>query len=217
MTRPVVGIVGHGYVVARHFGDLAVVGTPQSYIRAVSAAGGRPVVLPGAGALALLDLVDALVLTGGDDIGVNPERDAAEFAITHAAAERKMPLLGVCRGLQVLAVAYGGTLTGDLGMSHVKPDGGHRVITRAGSLTEQLVGTATTVTALHHLAVAHPGPSWRATAWTHDGQIEAAEWAGAREWPALGVQWHPELDDPTGPALFGWLVEEALQRDSLPA
>jgi gamma-glutamyl-gamma-aminobutyrate hydrolase PuuD len=69
---PVVGIVGHGYVVPKFFGDLAVTGTPDKYVERVAAAGGRPVVLPGGAAVGLLDVVDALVLTGGGDDSERP-------------------------------------------------------------------------------------------------------------------------------------------------
>ncbi len=222
MTRPVVGIVGHGYVVPKHFGDLPVVGTPERYVAQLAAAGARPVVLPGAAAIDLLDAVDALVLTGGGDVDprlyggspvaaldVDPARDEAEIALVRAAASTRVPLLGVCRGLQVLVVACGCTLTGDLGMRHILPDTGHAVTTAAGSLLRSLLGDRPHVTSLHHVAVAAPGPSWRPTAWADDGVVEAVEWAGDSAWPALGVQWHPELEGPSGAALFGWLVAEA--------
>ncbi len=219
---PVVGIVGHGYVVARPFGDLAVVGTPATYAEKVIAAGARPVVLPGAAAIDLLDVVDALVLTGGGDVAphlyggapeaaadVDPIRDANEIELVRAAADAKVPLLGVCRGLQVMVVAFGGTLSEDLAMRHVLPHLGHPVTTRAGSLLRSVLGERPDVTALHHQAVAEPGPAWRPTAWTDDGVIEAVEWAGERAWPALGVQWHPELEAATGASLFSWLVQVA--------
>ncbi len=219
---PVVGIVGHGYVVAKHFGDLAVVGTPADYVRQLAAAGARPVLLPGAAAYTMLDVVDALVLTGGGDvdprlyggspdaaIDLDPARDDHELALARAAADAGTPLLGVCRGLQILAVAFGGTLTGNLGLSHVLPKVGHPVTTRPGSLVQSVLGDRPTVTSLHHQAVADPGPSWRATAWADDGVVEAIEWQGNTAWPVLGVQWHPELEGETGAALFGWIVRAA--------
>ena len=148
---PVVGIVGHGYVVSKYFGDLSVTGAPDRYVDRVAAAGGRPVVLPGATAVELLDVVDCLVLTGGGDvdpalyggspevgIDLDPARDAAEITLAHAAARAGVPLLGVCRGMQLLVVAFGGTLTGDLGMIHVLIGGGHPVGTASGSLTRRI-------------------------------------------------------------------------------
>lgn len=223
-AAPVVGIVGHGYVVPKYFGDLAVVGTPVSYVQQLSRAGARPVLLPGATAYDVLDVVDALVLTGGGDldpqlyggsaapaVDVDPTRDEHELALVRAAATARIPLLAVCRGLQVVTVAFGGTLTTDLAMSHVLPEVGHPVTTRPGSLLQSLLGDRPTISSLHHQAVAEPGPSWRATAWADDGVIEAAEWAGDGDWPVLGVQWHPELEGATGATLFGWLVRAAVR------
>jgi len=221
-AAPVVGVVGHGYVVSKFFGDLAVTGTPDKYVERVAAAGGRPVVLPGGAAVGLLDVVDALVLTGGGDvdparyggspevgIDVDPARDDAEIAVVLAAARAGVPLLGVCRGLQVLVTAFGGTLTGDLGMSHVLPGVGHPVDTRPGSLARRVLGERPHVTSVHHQAVAEPGPCWCPTAWADDGVVEAVEWTGPDAWPVLAVQWHPEMEGETGSALFEWLADAA--------
>lgn len=227
-SRPVVGIVGHGYVVTRPFGELAVAGTTQAYVDAVAAVGCRPVVLPSASAAELVDVVDGLVLTGGGDVdpelyGGDPElgvdvdrrRDDHELALVQAAARAGVPVLGVCRGLHLLVVAFGGSLTGVIG--HIRPHDGHDVATAPGSMLCNLVGSRSHTSALHHQALADAGPRWRATAWTDDGTVEAVEWA-AGDWPALAVQWHPELawsgeiDDPTGPAVFGWLTAAATRR-----
>lgn len=224
-TRPVIGIVGHGYTVPKHFGPLPVSGTPQWYVDALVAVGARPVVLPGARAVDLMDVVDGLVLTGGGDVdpslyGGDPDRatdvdrarDDQEVALVRAAADARVPLLGVCRGEQVLAVAFGGRLCG--GLEHVHPAAGHLVETASGSLAGELLGPSVLTSALHQQAVVDTGPSWRPTAWTDDGTVEAIEWA-AGDWDVLGVQWHPELawhadlDDVTGTTLFRWLVEVA--------
>ncbi len=220
---PVIGVVGYGHVVPRDFGNLPVVGAPPTYVDSIRAAGGRAVVLP-TDALDLLDVVDALVLTGGGDLDpvtyggsgsaedVDPGRDQAEIALALAAASAGKPLLGICRGLQVLAVAFGGTLEGDL--DHRLPEHGHDVRTAPGSLVGAVLGPRARTSSLHRQAVLDPGAVWRATAWADDGTIEAIEPA-ASTWPVLGVQWHPELtvhptlDDPTGPALFGWLIDRA--------
>ena len=221
MNAPVIGVVGHGHIVPRFWGELPVVGASTRYVDSVVAAGGRPVVLPGGSAAGLLDLVDGVVLTGGGDVDprtyggdpavardVDPARDRAEIELVHLAMRARIPLLGVCRGMQVLVVALGGHLTGDLGMRHVMPEAGHPVTTTPGSLVAALLGGQPMVTSLHHQAVADPGPHWVPTALAEDGVIEAVE-PRPCDWPVLGVQWHPELDDPTGPALFGWLVAEA--------
>lgn len=223
--RPVVGIVGHHYIVTKYFGDLDVVGTAAPYVDQVRRAGGRPVVLPGGTAVHLFDVVDALVLTGGGDIDphhyggdpgsavdVDETRDRDEIAVVRAASEAGVPVLGACRGMQVLVAAFGGTLTGDLGMSHVLPDVGHPVSTRPGSLIHDLLGPRPEVTSLHHQAAADPGPCWSPSAWADDGVVEAVEWAGCTDWPVLGVQWHPELEDAAGTALFSWLIRYADRR-----
>lgn len=210
------GVVGHGYVVARPFGDLPVAGTPRSYVDVLDAVGARPVLLPGRHAAGLLDLVDAIVLTGGGDLdpalhggdpatahGVDRERDDHELALVEAAARTRTPLLGVCRGAQLLAVAFGGRLVG--GVGHLHPCTGHPVRSREGSLVSRLLGDRFVSSALHQQAVSDAGPCWTPTAWTADGTIEAIEWR-AGDWPVLGVQWHPELGaDDTGAAIFGWL------------
>lgn len=212
VRRPVIGIAGHRQLVPRPFGDLPVHGAAAAYAAAVTACGGRPVVVPPGAGTDLLDVVDGMVLTGGDDLGVDPDRDAEEAALVHAAGAAGVPLLGVCRGLQVLAVALGGRL-GDV-PGHVHPARGHVVTTRPGSVVHGLLGAAVTTSALHQQAVVDPGPDARATAWAMDGTIEAVEPADPAV-PALGVQWHPELfwndgpHDATGPTVFTWLVRFA--------
>ncbi|MGW1345391.1 gamma-glutamyl-gamma-aminobutyrate hydrolase family protein [Kribbella sp. NPDC002412] len=220
MSGPVIGIAGSRYVVPRFWGELPVVGAPTSYANAVLAAGGLPILLVDRCATASLDLVDALILTGGGDVDptwyggdpatardVDRGRDEAEFALVRAAAEAAIPLLGVCRGMQVLSIAFGGTLTPDLGMTHVRLTTGHPVQTQPGSLLNHLLGPTAHVTSLHHQSIADPGSPWTITATANDGTPEAIEWRGPTRWQALGVQWHPELTDPTGPALFGWLTQ----------
>ncbi|MDR7087597.1 putative glutamine amidotransferase [Aeromicrobium panaciterrae] len=192
----------------------------------------RPLLVPGEHAIDLLDVVDALVLTGGGDLdaelsGVIPDethdidraRDNAEISLVLAAAEQGVPILGCCRGLQVLAVAFGGTLrTVD---DHIQPGPGHEVSTQPGSLIADLIGPAATTTALHAQAIDDPSSYWQPTAWS-DGTIEAIEPASS-DWPALGVQWHPELsgvggfNDDTGTALFSWLAGQAALRQWSPA
>lgn len=226
MTGPVVGIAGAGYVVTRFWGELPVRGVPTSYVDAVAAAGGRPVILPPGHALDVLDMVDAVVLAGGGDVdptlygppddramGVDRGRDEREIALVHALRSRSIPLLGVCRGLQVLTVADGGSLIADLGpdLPHVAPDVGHAVETSSGSVLATLLGTALTVSSLHHQAVGRLGSGWLPTCRTPDGRLEGVEWVAPGWWPALGVQWHPELDS-SGEALFGWLVGAAASR-----
>ncbi|HWJ11383.1 MAG TPA: gamma-glutamyl-gamma-aminobutyrate hydrolase family protein [Nocardioides sp.] len=209
VRRPVIGVAGHRQLVPRPFGELPVDGAAAAYPAAIAATGGRPVVVPSGVGTDLLDVLDAVVLTGGDDLGVDPHRDADEIALARAAIRAGVPVLGACRGLQVLTVALGGTLRG--GLDHVHPATGHDVTTRPGSVVHRVLGARARTSALHRQAVADPGPHWVPTAWAEDGVVEAIEPADPAV-RALGVQWHPELSwsdathDRTGPAVFAWLA-----------
>ena len=126
-TRPVIGIAGTSYDVARPWGNLATHGVPRTYVDHVLAAGGRPVILPPRSS-DLLDVLDAVVLAGGGDLAphlygrpgagandVDSDRDRIEIDLVRRAQRMGLPALGVCRGAQIMAVAYGGTLVPDLG------------------------------------------------------------------------------------------------------
>ena len=203
--KPLVGIAGESLVVTKHFGEQHVVASPLAVIEGVRSAGGRPVVLPPGAGADDLDAVDALVLAGGVDLGVDATRDGDELALARVALEKGIPTLGLCRGLQVLAVATDGSLEPDLGADHIiVPPGTHPLHTVAGSAVAALVPEGR-VGSLHHQSVATYDDRWQCTATAPDGVVEALEWADRAVWQALGVQWHPELDA-TGPAVFGWLV-----------
>ena len=110
-----------------------------------------------------------------------------------------------------MAVSTGGTLVEELGDSHrVLPPGTHPLVTEPGSVVARLVPEGR-VGSLHHQAVATYDDRWVLTGSAPDGVVEALEWADQETWPALGVQWHPELDG-TGPAVFEWLVRVAGRR-----
>jgi len=204
-VRALIGVAGERILVAKPWGDQPRVSAPMTVVDAVSAAGGVPVVLPPRAGRDHLARLDAVVLTGGVDLGEDMARDADEIALVHAAQRLGVPLLGVCRGLQVAAVATGGSLVEDLGQTHVVfPPGTHPLRTEPGSIAASVVPDRR-VGSLHHQAVATYDAGWRCTATAPDGVVEALEWHDQDAWPALGVQWHPELDH-TGPAVFGWLV-----------
>jgi putative glutamine amidotransferase len=188
---------------------------PTEYAVAVEAAGGVPLLLPPvalpAAAERVVSRIDALVVSGGADVdpgrygaephertaGWQPERDAWELALLTAAEEVGLPVLGICRGMQLMAVHAGGTLdqhTPDLVGQDTHSPGGDaygevEVRTEPGSRLAALIGERTTVSCHHHQSVAtHPGftPVARAA----DGTLEAMEGTGDR-W-CLAVQWHPE-------------------------
>ena len=189
-----------------------------AYVRALDRAGLVPLALPTMlaperAAQALQVGVRGLVLTGGEDVdparyGRTPHdkledtdagRDAAELALIAAARERRLPILGICRGIQILNVALGGTLYQDLGserpgpVAHTGDDVRHTVRIEPGSLLERTLGTGSaTVNSRHHQAIRDLAPGLRAVAWTEDGLIEAVEAADPNAPWMLAVQWHPE-------------------------
>jgi len=190
----------------------------RGYVDIVSRAGGLPVLLPPveSGHAELLSRVDGLVLTGGADVDParygqdphpsvvsRPERDASEFVLLDVALERGLPVLGVCRGMQVLNVALGGTLIQHLpeatGSTAHQPEpaifGDSKVRLEPGSAAERILGEQTACHCYHHQAIDRLGEGLRAVGWAADGTVEAVE---RPDGPfVLGVQWHPEqnLDD----------------------
>lgn len=219
-----VGLTG----VTRQWGGHERTGINAAYVRSAAQAGLAPVILsPLAGVAAAPDLIrtlDALVLTGGEDVAperygterspalddVDVERDAFEVALFALAHERNLPVLGICRGIQLINVAMGGTLWQDLsserpsGTSH-DPGGSrqarsHAVRLAPGSLAARVFGTSTIdVNSIHHQAVRDLAPGLVASGWAEDGLIEAVE-GTTGPW-LLAVQWHPEemYGDRTGP------------------
>jgi putative glutamine amidotransferase len=201
---------------------------PANYVRSVEAAGGTAVLLPvqAEGAGALLRAVDGLIIAGGPDItpgrygaephpqaGPNrPERESWEAALLEAARDAGTPTLGICHGMQLMAVLAGGSLEQHLpdvvGHEEHSPGddafGWVSISTRAGSQVRQLVGNHLQVNCHHHQAVVqHPG--FEVTARAADGTVEAIEDPERDFW--MGVQWHPEFGDDYG--LFRGLVQAA--------
>jgi putative glutamine amidotransferase len=215
--------------------DCAIVA--MSYIGAVQRAGGMALLLPPDAEATedpsqVLDHLDALLLAGGADLdpatygaephpetaGMRAERDAFEIALTRGAVARDLPMLGVCRGMQVLNVARGGTLHQHLPDLVGHEDhrrvpgafGDHDVRLQAGSLAARAAGTETVPTkSHHHQAVDHIGDGLQVTGWSVLDELpEAIELPGARF--TLGVQWHPEADEAS--AVIAALVAEARSR-----
>jgi putative glutamine amidotransferase len=182
----------------------------HAYAAAVANAGGLPVLLPPVGPLPL-ERLDGVLLAGGDDVDprhygqvphpllgdIDPARDVQELALARACIARNLPVLGLCRGHQVLTIAGGGTLFQDL--PSLRPsatihdselDAAHPVVTASGSRLATFCGAQVSVNSRHHQATDTLGAGWNATAWADDGLIEGIELTGHRF--AIGVQWHPE-------------------------
>jgi gamma-glutamyl-gamma-aminobutyrate hydrolase PuuD len=161
--------------------------------------------------------VDGIIFTGGGDIaperfgkadeaeqceGIKPQRDDHEFRVYDVAHERELPILGICRGEQLLNVAFGGTLITDIPVArdHVKQNGvdaRHAISTVAGSIVARLAAAdRAEVNSSHHQAVDRLAEPFVVTARASDGTIEAFEWANPQGKPfLLAVQWHPERMD----------------------
>jgi putative glutamine amidotransferase len=236
MARPVIGLCTALERARWSVWDQQAFLLPRSYIDAVQRAGGVALMLPpDEDAIddpdALLDLLDGLILAGGADIdpdaygserhaetlGTVPERDTFEIALTKRAFERDLPVLGICRGMQLMNVARGGTLLQHLPESHGHHehrrnpgsfDGAdHDVRLQDGSLAARAAGEITHGTkSHHHQGVDRLGEGFEVTGWsTLDELPEAIELPGSRF--ALGVQWHPEADETSH--LIEALVTEA--------
>jgi putative glutamine amidotransferase len=216
-------------------------GVPRPYVERLRAAGARTAIVPPGEAGApeeLLAPFDALLLVGGGDVeptryggdaqephtyGVEPERDALEILLVRTAEDLRLPILAICRGMQVLNVAYGGTLlqhlpaVPGLGAHGLPLDEGvamHEVRLAPASLARTSLGAETVRCASHHhQGVDRLGEGLEASGWSEDGLVEAIE-AADGAW-ILGVQWHPEetaAEDPAQQALFDAFVERARRR-----
>ena len=216
----------------------------EAYTQAARAAGMRPYILPPLDprdADDMLEGMDGLMLTGGEDIDpalygaarhatvedVHSQRDAFEMALVHAARERKLPTLAICRGIQIANVALGGTLVQDIpsewpdALSHenVRDQRTHTVLLAPSSrLAKLLDAQEIGVNSVHHQAVGQLGSGLVATAHAPDGIIEGAEWTGD-DWWLVGVQWHPEemisTAEPWDRKLFSAFASAARERFAL--
>jgi microsomal dipeptidase-like Zn-dependent dipeptidase/gamma-glutamyl-gamma-aminobutyrate hydrolase PuuD len=230
---PLIGIMGN-------FGDKGCE-LAEAYYRSIEVAGGIPVVIPPVDnpfhLYNLLSRIDGLMLSGGADVnplfwgedplpglgGINSARDKVDLLAVRLAYDCGLPMLGICRGIQVLAAALGGSVYQDIATEH---DGGylikhsqnaprhtptHRVQAEEGSLVAQLLGTEFVVNSFHHQSVKDSGPKLRITARSADGVIEAVESNEMKS--IMGVQWHPESFIMNGDRrmmpLFQHFVDEA--------
>lgn len=241
MQKPVIGVLAK-----RNTGDtgIARLYTNLPYLESIQQAGGMPLMLPVMQAdreeiAAWLRLVDGILLPGGYDVapayyGQHPLRqvtltnrteDAAEILLVQMAKAQHVPVLGVCRGLQVMNVALGGTLWQDIPTqcadsichyqhSELRDELFHTVAVRGGSLLEEILGAQQVDTnTFHHQSVRDIAPGLVAVAQTQDGVIEALE---SENGLMLGVQWHPEglsAKHKQHADLFRWLVKMSAHKN----
>ena len=232
-TTPIIGLTGNF-----RDGDCTLA---EGYYQSVLKAGGTPFILPPFeetdALIQALESIDGLLLTGGADInplylneepikelhGINPRRDYQELMLTKLAADRQIPILGICRGIQTLMAALGGTLYQDIHSqmegTRIKHDqdldrsyASHTVTIEKGTLLHRLFQTDTlAVNSFHHQAVKEVAPGFQVCAYSSDGVIEAVESTAYKS--ILGVQWHPECfilrGDECMMPLFQWLTNEA--------
>ena len=242
--RPVIGITGNYEDLTCKLG--------KGYYQSVIRAGGVPVVIPPSAdkevLMNTLDHIDALILSGGGDInplyageepipglhGINQERDLPELLITCLAYNRQLPMLGICRGIQTLAVALGGKVCQDIERGERREERGERIAVKHSQNADRSEPTHSVtieedstlfniykeklsplssflspllyVNSFHHQAVSEPGDKFRVVATAKDGIVEAIESTEFKS--IIGVQWHPECME-EGLPLFQWLVDEA--------
>jgi putative glutamine amidotransferase len=236
-TRPLIGISSYGRA-----GERQTFSLPCEYVDVVRLAGGVPVVLPAVeGEIPeALDAIDGLILPGGGDVdpahyggirhdanyGISAERDGFEMALARAAmAQGDLPILCICRGMQLLNVTLGGDL-----VAHIPDHYGERVVHRhperlpvphdvwvdPGSRLGGILGASDLVVqSVHHQAVGRLGHDLRAVGWSPDGVVEAIE--SARHEFLIAVQWHPELGalgDPRQRNIFEALIARARGRSA---
>ena len=248
--KPLVGITGRRFRLSliagadARYGAACMDSFMSDFATRVAKAGGVPVHLPyDADPLDTCAWLSGVVITGGQDVhparwggdtsvvrGVDPrldpqahdpERDDYEFALARAAIDRGLPVLAVCRGMQLLNVALGGTLIADLPpgpVPHLSAlaaptdgDAEHRVSFEPGSTAARIFGDSAVTNSWHHQAVDRCGVGLVVTGRTPDGVAEAVEVPGA---PILGVQWHPEWMERDDPAM-AWIVDESRKRQEI--
>ena len=236
MTKPIIAITSN-------FGDKGSE-LAKGYYQSVLAAGGSPIIIPPytdkAALESMLDTIDGIILSGGADVnpilfgqepipqlhGINAERDQAEIALIRRAYERQIPMLGICRGMQLMAQVLGGDIYQDLAAQYPNPDtlikhsqdlarerASHTVAIHRDTLLSEIMSQSTTlaVNSFHHQAVKTTGPHFRIAAQSPDHVIEAYESCEYKS--ILGIQWHPECfimaGDQTMMPIFEWLISQA--------
>ena len=237
-VRPIIAIAAYPRTMDTTFGPTLLHTASRHYVQAVERAGGAPVILPVTDVQDVDDVLriaDGVVLTGGGDIqpslygaaphdstrGVNTERDAFEVELLRQTVAADIPILAICRGMQLMNVALGGDLVQDVfaatGQFHDEDQRAHELVHRVkiepGSRLADTLGVVElSVNSVHHQGIGRVADGLRSVAWADDGSVEGVELPDAPF--ALGVQWHPEMleDQPEQQGLFRALLDHARRR-----
>lgn len=238
---PIIGITGNIITINDYdFEFFDVNYSPKGFTQAVVKAGGVPIILPLANkenVTEYISMIDALILTGGEDVSpmlyneeprkvigrTSPMRDEFEITLFKEAVLQKKPVLGVCRGLQLINVIFGGTLYQDLSedksisIQHVQKTKAefvtHSIKVKTDSIISDIMESGDYVNSYHHQAINELGNGLEVTAWSKDNVIEAIE-SVDKDQGIVGVQWHPELNALTNEKslkVFQNLVKRAKQ------
>lgn len=234
--KPIIGITSNvSYVSEQPETDIDTIYSPAEYADAITKAGGLPVTIPFqkyAEAKDYINQIDGLILTGGADISphlysedphlklgaTDTARDEWEIALLEEAYQKKIPVLGICRGLQLMNVYSGGNLYQDLPsqkenvIQHIQKtnfhETAHQIQLKKDSFLEELYGEQLFVNTYHHQAIKELADDLEAIAWANDQVIEAVAFKNSNQ-KAFGVQWHPELlaqDYGSGQLLFNYFI-----------
>jgi putative glutamine amidotransferase len=221
MRRPLIGLTAYAQQVQYGHHDLMAGMLPMTYVKAVHATGGRAVLItPDDPDVDVLESLDGIMFSGGADVDpaywgaerdprtdIDPARDASELMLMRAALDMDLPILGVCRGMQMMAVAAGGSLYQHLPdvigserhqaepgtdplAAEASAYGRHEVVVKPGSRAYELLGPRLIVNSFHHQAVDDPG-TFEVVGWCPDDDVIEIMEDPDRTF-ALGVQWHPE-------------------------
>lgn len=240
MKRPIIGITGNTSAFKTDdFEAFKINYSSTGFSTAISMAGGTPIILPineAAFAKEYIQLIDGLLLTGGQDVTpllygeeprkvigpTSPERDNCEVALIKEAIRQKKPILGICRGLQLINVVLGGSLLQDLSedesitIQHVQrsqPEfSTHSIKVKSGTHLADIIKNNSYVNSVHHQAIKDLGKGLTVSAWSPDNVIEAIEVVDDTQ-SIIGIQWHPELtflDNDDSLAIFKDIVERSI-------
>lgn len=224
--RKIIGITGNHNASNHEYDEFMQDYTPHGYIQSVQISGNLPVIIPISEDLSLAEMyvsnLDGIIFTGGQDVNpllygkeptphlqeMYPIRDTWEQALFHAATQKNIPILAVCRGFQLVNILLGGTIYQDIeeypisghhavqhsqtGNRMIYPH--HSIVIKPGTISHQLFDSEKIhVNSWHHQVIAELAPTLEATAWAADGVIEAFETNSKSNYQIFGVQWHPEL------------------------